>query len=179
MNTPPDGTPPRMQMYLQHLPGTTYSLNDEPFPADNTGDEANTVYHEYTHGLSNRLVVDANGNSTLGPIQAGAMGEAWSDWYANDYLVSNGLEVDKKGVADLDIYKYDGLGSAFLRTQGMDCVPSSPACRLPRRRDRSLRWLHLRRLRQGGRPGRGARGRRDLGPDPLGRCATRSAPASR
>jgi hypothetical protein len=131
MNTPPDGTPPRMQMYLQHLPGTTYSVNDEPFPAVNTGDEANTVYHEYTHGLSNRLVVDANGNSTLGPVQAGAMGEAWSDWYANDYLVSNGLEVDKKGVADLDIYKYDGLGALFLRTQGMDCRPSSPAAVCP------------------------------------------------
>ena len=27
----------------------------------NTGDEADTVYHEYTHGLSNRLVVDVQG----------------------------------------------------------------------------------------------------------------------
>ncbi len=126
MNTPPDGTSPRMQMYLQHLPGTTYSDFDEPFPANNTGDEANTVYHEYTHGLSNRLVVDVNGNSTLGPVQAGAMGEAWSDWYANDYLVGQGLESDKKGVADMDIYAYDGLGGALVRTQGMDCTPASP-----------------------------------------------------
>jgi hypothetical protein len=131
MNTPPDGTPPRMQMYLQHITGSAYSVNDDPFPANNTGDEANTVYHEYTHGLSNRLVVDVNGNSTLGPIQAGAMGEAWSDWYANDYLVSQGLEVDKKGKADMDIYVYDGLGGAFVRTQGMDCTPSSPASACP------------------------------------------------
>ncbi len=131
MNTPPDGTPPRMQMYLQHFSGTEYSVNGDPFPANNTGDEANTVYHEYTHGLSNRLVVDVNGNSTLGPIQAGAMGEAWSDWYANDYLVSQGLEVDKKGKADMDIYVYDGLGGAFVRTQGMDCTPKSPASACP------------------------------------------------
>ena len=46
------------------------------------------MYHEYTHGLSNRLVVDADGNSTLNSIQAGAMGEAWSDCYAMDYLVN-------------------------------------------------------------------------------------------
>ena len=132
-------------------------LNDDPFPAINTGDEANTVYHEYTHGLSNRLVVDANGNSTLGPIQAGAMGEAWGDWYANDYLVSNGLEVDKKGDADLDIYQYDGLGAPFLRTQGMDCAPSSPGAQCPGGATRPLGRVHLRRLRQGDRPAGGAR----------------------
>ena len=48
------------------------------------------MYHEYTHGLSNRLVVDPSGNSTLGNIQAGAMGEAWSDWYAMDFLDQRG-----------------------------------------------------------------------------------------
>ena len=35
--------------------------------------------------------MDANGNSTLGEVQAGSMGEAWSDWYAMDYLVGQGL----------------------------------------------------------------------------------------
>jgi hypothetical protein len=132
MNTPPDGIPPTMQMYLQHLPGTAYdAATGDPFPANNTGDEANTVYHEYTHGLSNRLVVDVNGNSTLGPVQADSMGEAWSDWFANDLLVSEGLEVDKKGKADLDVYKYDGLGAGLIRSEGMDCTPSSPASRCP------------------------------------------------
>ena len=38
MNTPPDGSPPTMQMYLQHTPGTSYPAGD-PFPANNTGDE--------------------------------------------------------------------------------------------------------------------------------------------
>ena len=65
MLTPPDGTPPTMQMYLQHEPGTSYPDGD-PFSATNTGDEAWTVFHEYTHGLSGRLVVDVQGNSTLG-----------------------------------------------------------------------------------------------------------------
>ncbi len=130
MNTPPDGTPPTMQMYLQHLPGTSYPAGD-PYPANNVGDEAWTVYHEYTHGLSNRLVVDVLGNSTLGPVQGGAMGEAWSDWYAADSLVRDGLEVDKKGKADLDLFLYDGVGGTTLRTQGIDCTPESPASRCP------------------------------------------------
>jgi len=130
MSTPPDGTPPVMQMYLQHLPGTTYPAGD-PFPANNTGDEASTVYHEYTHGLSNRLVVDVDGNSTLGGVQGGAMGEAWSDWYAADSLVSDGLEIDKRGKADLDLFIYDGAGGPLVRSEGIDCQPSSPASRCP------------------------------------------------
>ena len=100
MSTPPDGHAPRMQMYLQHSPGTRYPGGD-PFSPTNVGDEADTVYHEYTHGLSNRLVVDADGNSTLGGVQAGAMGEAWSDWYAMDYLVAHKLEKDVAGVIDV------------------------------------------------------------------------------
>ena len=183
MSTPPDGTPPTMQMYLQHLPGTSYPDGD-PFPANNTGDEAITVYHEYTHGLSNRLVVDVMGNSTLGPIQGDAMGEAWGDWYAADSLVSDGLEVDKKGKADLDLFTYDGAGAPLIRTQDIDCTPSSPASRCPQDPSSTTghtRRLHLRRLRQGHRAPRGARRRRDLGPDPLvaarqGRLPRRSGP---
>ena len=120
MATPPDGVPPRMQMYLQHVPHTAYP-NGDPFAPTNVGDEADTVYHEYTHGLSNRLVVDAAGNSTLGNVQAGAMGEAWSDWYAMDYLVSQGLQKDRPGPGNLRIFQYDGDGVAFDRTEPLDC----------------------------------------------------------
>jgi len=84
--TPPDGIRPRMQMFLWHQPGT-----NDPFIAADGANEAGIVYHEYTHGLSNRLVIDADGFSTLGNIQAGAMGEAWSDWYAMDFLNKQGL----------------------------------------------------------------------------------------
>ena len=66
----------------------------DPFIQANGGDEAAVVYHEYTHGLSNRLVIDATGNSTLGGGQAGSMGEAWSDWYALDFLVGQGQFTD-------------------------------------------------------------------------------------
>jgi hypothetical protein len=137
MSTPPDGRAPRMQMYLQHAPFTNYPNRNgvcadpcDEFSPTNVGDEADTVYHEYTHGLSNRLVVDAAGRSTLGPVQAGAMGEAWSDWYAMDYLVKKKLQQDKKDKVDVVLFQYDGFGVFLDRTEPMDCKvgKNAPRC---------------------------------------------------
>ncbi|MEV7627456.1 M36 family metallopeptidase [Actinoplanes sp. NPDC089786] len=116
MATPADGTSPRMQMYLT-LPTATRI-------ASNTGDEADVVYHEYTHGLSNRLVVDATGNSTLNSQQAGAMGEAWSDWYAMDYLASQGLLPDTATDGELKVGVYWSSGGS-IRTEATDCSLNS------------------------------------------------------
>ncbi len=130
MATPPDGHKPRMQMYLQHSPFTPYDFGGDPFSPTNVGDEADTVYHEYTHGLSNRLNVDVRGRSTLRGGQSGAMGEAWSDWYAMDYLVKKGLQRDRANQADIQIFKYDGLGVFFDRTEPIDCKvgQTAPLC---------------------------------------------------
>jgi hypothetical protein len=121
MNTPPDGFAPRMQMYLFNDPLTEFLGFNDPFIQANGGDDASVVYHEYTHGLSNRLVVDADGNSTLGNIQAGAMGEAWSDWYALDYLANQGLITDQPGVADVLEGDYVSGGDDLIRTEDTDC----------------------------------------------------------
>ena len=51
-------------------------------------DDPQVVYHEYTHGLSNRLITDAQGYGAARQRQSGAMGEAWSDWYALDFLAA-------------------------------------------------------------------------------------------
>jgi extracellular elastinolytic metalloproteinase len=130
MATPPDGRRPRMQMYLQHAPFTPYSMNGDPWSPTNVGDEADTVYHEYTHGLTHRMVIDADGNATLSPVQGDAMGEGWSDWYAMDYLVQQGLQKDGPGV-DVVIFQYDGLGALLDRFQPMDCKVDSPARACP------------------------------------------------
>jgi hypothetical protein len=118
--TPPDGNSPRMQMFLWHQPGTKFP-GEDPFIASNGSDEADIVYHENTHGLSNRLVVDAGGNSTLGSAEAGAMGEAWSDWYALDFLNNQGFQADTAAPGELRIGNYVGWGNDLIRTQPMDC----------------------------------------------------------
>ena len=70
MATPADGSSPRMQMYVFTNPPFTFHDGDM---------DSTVVFHEYTHGLSNRLV----GGGSLGSgVQTGAMGEGWSDWVA-------------------------------------------------------------------------------------------------
>jgi len=70
--TPADGGRGRMQMYLWTGPTPDY---------DGTGD-AEVIYHEVTHGTSNRL----HGNGSGLGNQGGMMGEGWSDWYAETML---------------------------------------------------------------------------------------------
>jgi hypothetical protein len=125
MSTPPDGVPPTMQMYLLHEPGTSNA--EDPFLPTSTSFETNTLYHEYVHGLSNRLVTDASGNSTLNSVQARAMGEAWSDYYSVDYLVHKGFIRDTKRDGQLRDGEYVHHGEGGWRTQAVDCDPDSTA----------------------------------------------------
>ena len=66
MFTPPDGQSPLMQMYLFRNPNFRNGMS---------GDDADVLFHEYTHGLSNRLITDAAEVSTNGThaVFAGAM----------------------------------------------------------------------------------------------------------
>lgn len=126
MNTPPDGLPPTMQMYLWHFPGTSDDpATGDPFVPTSGAFDASILYHEYTHGLSSRLVTDATGNEALDAIQAGSMGEAWSDYYALDYLVGHGLLKDTAKSGQLLEGAYVAAGLHSVRTMAIDCSPSS------------------------------------------------------
>jgi hypothetical protein len=126
--TPPDGQSPTMQMYLWHVPGA--SSEQDPFIPTMGSDEADIVYHEYTHGLSHRLVTDANNNPALDSVQGGSMGEAWSDWYALDYLVNQGHIKDTRKAGDVNLGLYVGAGQG-IRSEGMDCPVGSTAAACP------------------------------------------------
>ena len=80
-STPADGSPGRMQMYVF----------DGPTP-DRDGDfDAEIVLHEYTHGLSNRLV---GGGVGISQLQPRGMGEGWSDFYGLALLSEAGDDVN-------------------------------------------------------------------------------------
>jgi hypothetical protein len=125
MSTPPDGISPTMQMYLFHAPG--FNDTDEPFVPTTGSLDASVQYHEYTHGLSNRLVIDANGNSTLNSLQSGSMGEAWSDYYAMDYLVTKGFLKDTAKSGELLEGKYVAANGHLIRTMAIDCAVGATA----------------------------------------------------
>ena len=87
--TPEDGETPRMQMFV--WPG--------PNP-DRDGDcDAQTIIHEYIHGLSNRRV---GGGVLIHEYVTKSMGEGWSDFYAHTLLSSAGE--DPSGAYPLAAY---------------------------------------------------------------------------
>ena len=82
--TPPDGSRPRMQMFI-FTRGTTSFADDR-----DSGQDGDVVLHEFGHGISNRLVGGPQNTSCLGGTQAGAMGEGWSDYWAATFY-GNGV----------------------------------------------------------------------------------------
>ena len=44
--------------------------------------DSSVVFHEYTHGLTNRLVGAPSNGHTLDAIQSASMGEGWGDYVA-------------------------------------------------------------------------------------------------
>jgi hypothetical protein len=78
-----DGIPGITNMYLwQPIAGAFYSRCVD-------GDyDMSVIGHEYTHAISNRMVGGPDGNLT--GLQAGAMGESWSDLTAVEYLFEHG-----------------------------------------------------------------------------------------
>jgi len=68
--TPPDGQRPRMQQFLFTSPN----------PDRDSSVDGDVVFHEFGHGISNRLI--GNGSTALQGTQSGAMGEGWSDYWA-------------------------------------------------------------------------------------------------
>jgi extracellular elastinolytic metalloproteinase len=126
MFTPPNGRSPTMQMYLFTSVG-----GGDITPDVNGGDDASVVYHEYTHGLSNRLIKDSGGWGALDSPQSGAMGEAWSDWYAMDYLVEQGFAPDTASDGEVVLDRYVGNGGGTLRTEGLDCPVGSVSASCP------------------------------------------------
>ena len=85
--TPADGAVPRMQMYLW-----TYTTPSRDGDLDN-----GVIAHEYTHGISNRLVGGPMNVNCL--TNAEQMGEGWSDWFALMMTMEPGDQgTDRRGI---------------------------------------------------------------------------------
>ena len=80
------------------------------------------VYHEYTHGLSNRLVVDADGNSTPQLVQParwarrGATGTRWTTWSTR----ASGRDTGRRRRTSSSACTSTAR-SVLIRTQPIDC----------------------------------------------------------
>ncbi|WP_405067001.1 M36 family metallopeptidase [Kribbella sp. NBC_01510] len=90
MATPADGSAPTMNMGLVNSTQRHTAL------------DADVVYHEYTHGLSNRLVGGPLDDTSLDAAQSSGMGEGWSDFVACSLL-------GKKVVGDWVVDRATGI----------------------------------------------------------------------
>ncbi len=107
--TPPDGQKPRMQMFLFNLDNNTASNGTGTEDGDF---DPTVVYHENTHGLSNRLV--GNGATTcLRNLQSGGMGEGWSDFMAATFLNNPVIGAYVTGNATVGIRQASMANSPF------------------------------------------------------------------
>jgi extracellular elastinolytic metalloproteinase len=85
MLTLEDGTPPVMNMGLVTSTQRHTAL------------DSSVVFHEFMHGVTNRLVGGPKDDASLESPQSGGMGEGWSDWIActiNDTDVVGAWVVD-------------------------------------------------------------------------------------
>ncbi len=121
--TPPDGSNPRMQMYLWNTDGT----NSRP-----DGDFDNLIItHEYGHGVSFRLVGGPDNVDCLSNVEQG--GEGWSDFFGlmltmNDISGNGTIDSDVfgEGIRNIGTYVLNqpingpGIRSGYY-TNNMDC----------------------------------------------------------
>jgi hypothetical protein len=99
-----DGSPAMIAMFL----GTgTGVMSDGAYDAE-------VMIHEYTHGVSTRLVRRLSGH------HGGAMGEAWSDFFSLEFTVPEGAPLD--GVYPVGEYLFQLFGPG-LRTRPYSTNP--------------------------------------------------------
>lgn len=133
MDTPPNGSSPTMALYQWNYAAFAVPVGYPHFTPTSAGLDASMVFHEYTHGLTSRLAVDAAGNEQLDEGQAAALGEGWSDYYALDYLASRGLvrDTDTDGEVVLAPYLVNVMTNTAgdevrtLRNLPIDCPVDS------------------------------------------------------
>src|SRR3954451_11611158 len=121
----PEAQSPTMEMYLFGVTARFRKVNG--------GDDAAILFHEYTHGLTDRLVgFDADGGYLLTFPQGDAMAEGFSDFYAKSYIVERGLETDDAAVpGQIDMGVYTDAQPHALRSEPLDCPARAPSDRCP------------------------------------------------
>ncbi|KAG6845471.1 hypothetical protein H0H87_008831 [Tephrocybe sp. NHM501043] len=97
--TPPDGQPGQCRMYIW----------DMTSPRRDGAMENDIVVHEMTHGVTNRLTGGGSGRC-LQTLEAGGMGEGWSDAMAN-WLVQSSAQIQ-----DFVLGQYVTNNPAGIRT---------------------------------------------------------------
>jgi hypothetical protein len=130
--TLPDGDPPRP--YAKHSRLQVFLFKPVPpiYPFYRDGDlDGEVVMHECTHGMTTRMVGGPSNIQALETLQAGAMGEGWSDFFPcsfyndpvfGEYVSGNAVRGARHAPYDAHPWKFGSLGRTFELTS-----PTLPA----------------------------------------------------
>ncbi|WP_428265745.1 M36 family metallopeptidase [Haliangium sp.] len=111
MSTPPDGSRPRMQMFL-------WTLTD---PGRDGDFDNGIIIHEYGHGISIRQVGGPSNSGCLNNAQQG--GEGWSDFWSLTYTAEVGDQgTDVRGIGTYALG--EPTSGPGIRTQPYSTDPS-------------------------------------------------------
>ena len=179
MSTPPDGIPPTMQMYLFHAPGVRPTRYGDPFvPTSRFARRLRPVPRVHARPVqpARRRRQRATRRSTTSRrarwVRRGATTTRWTTWSPR------ASSRTPRSPGELLEGKYVAANQPLIRTMAIDCAVGAKKPRTALRlRPEDPGWLHLRRLPEHRRRRRGARQRRDLGPDALGPAHQARSPA--
>ncbi len=126
--TPPDGSNPRMQMYLwvpgaeNVLPNAETNVPTRPEALIRDGDfDSGVIAHEFGHGVSNRLTGGPNTGGCLNTSNTQEqMGEGWSDFfsYTTTMRASDTADLGKtpRGIGTYVLYSPDRRSKGIRQT---------------------------------------------------------------
>jgi hypothetical protein len=94
--------------------------------------DASIVYHEYTHGYNDSMVVDSDGVEQLDTAQAWALDEASADFFAKSFLVVGpARETDTTASGEVDMGDYTDVTPHSIRYEALDCPVGAPISACP------------------------------------------------
>jgi extracellular elastinolytic metalloproteinase len=110
MSTPIDGVSPTMTMG-RYGKTTRHSALD-----------ASVIFHEYTHGMSNRLVGGLSDDTALDAVQSKSMGEGWSDYVACTLTATDvvGAWLTTDSTKGIRTHRYRDYPGSFASLKGRE-----------------------------------------------------------
>ena len=128
MATPPDGIPPRMQMYLFHDPAASRRTRSSPATAATRPTSSTTSTPTACPTASSSTRTATRRSATSRPARwarRGATGTPWTSWSTRDF------EPTPRADGDLRVGQYVGCGQDLIRTQPIDCPVGSTSAACP------------------------------------------------
>ncbi len=93
--------------------------------------DASILFHEYTHGYNDSMVVDSDGYEQLDTAQAWALDEASADFFAKSFLVDSGIETDTAAPGEVDMGNYTDATPHSIRAEPLDCPVGTQSAACP------------------------------------------------